>query len=246
MTASKNRPPYAERKTAPLTQPRKMDTRSALSSATMFMSFSALAASMLGAAKLVYDVFSDGLDSTLDGMIIKTAVLGFAFAIGWALALISIRAFGNLVYPLIIKFYAWSCLAVVSLIYLKIVQTLFSPEISERRFWAYLVILLSGLAALLFLHLLIEDHDLRPFSIPLLAVGVLHLSAIVRRYVFVDNPNGNMLFWDFTVFVMMISISALMLMRLGVFSPLRHQLHELFERHEDSNHTHTEGGDRNN
>jgi hypothetical protein len=235
MTESKDRSSFVERKTTPL-PPRKMDTRGTLSATTMFFSFSALTVSMLGAGRLVFDVFSDGADSDLNGILIKIGVLGFAFMIGWTLALVSIRAFGNLVYPVIIKFYAWSCLAVVSLIYLKIVQSLFSPDVSAMRFWAYLVILLGGLAALLFLHLLIEDHDLRPFSIPLLAVSALHLSAIVRRYVFVANPNGDTLFGDFTVFVMMISIAALMLMRLGLFSPMRKQIHNWFAKNGNSNH----------
>jgi hypothetical protein len=100
------------------------------------------------------------------------------------------------------------------------------------HFWAYLVILLGGLFVLICLHLLIEGHDLRPFAIPLLIIGVLQLFVIVIRYVFDKNPNGLMLFADLTIFTIMISISALMLMHIGILSPLRDQINSIFTRNE--------------
>ena len=96
------------------------------------------------------------------------------------------------------------------------------------HFWAYLVMLLGGLFVLICLHLLVEDHDLRPFAIPLLIISVLQLFVIVFRYVFDANPNGWMLFADFTIFVVMISISALMLMHIGILSPVRDFISEFF------------------
>ena len=102
------------------------------------------------------------------------------------------------------------------------------------HFWAYLVMLLGGLFVLLCLHLLVEDHDLRPFAIPLLIISVLQLFAIVIRYVFDKNPNGLMLFGDFTIFLVMISISALMLMHIGILSPVRELISALFDQ--NSNH----------
>jgi len=51
---------------------------------------------------------------------------------------------------------------------------------------------------------------------------------IVSRYVFDPNPNGWMVFADFTIFIVMISVSALMLMHIGILSPLRNQISKLF------------------
>jgi hypothetical protein len=220
-------PPFLERKTQPL---RKVDTRGMLSIATMFVSLAALTVSMGGAAKLVLDIFDDGLADNLEGLLVKVTVLGFAFFFGWGIGLVSIRGFGNLVYPLIIKIYAWTCLIAVGILYIKVIQKLYIQEYDAMHFWAYLVMLLGGLFVLICLHLLMEDHDLRPFAIPLLIISVLQLFVIVFRYVFDANPNGWMLFADFTIFIVMISISALMLMHIGILSPLRDQIGGLFSQ----------------
>lgn len=201
-----------------------------LSIATMFVSLSALTVSMGGAAKLVFDIFDDGLADNLEGLLVKVTVLGFAFFFGWGAGLVSIRGFGNLVYPLIIKIYAWACLVAVSILYIKVIQKLYMQKYDGLHFWAYLVMLLGGLFVLICLHLLIEDHDLRPFAMPLLIISVLQLFVIVFRYVFDANPNGMMVFADFTIFIVMISISALMLMHIGILSPLRDQIGGIFSQ----------------
>jgi hypothetical protein len=88
--------------------------------------------------------------------------------------------------------------------------------------------LLGGLFVLICLHLLIEGHDLRPFAIPLLIISVLQLFVIVFRYVFDVVSNDWLVFADLTIFVVMISISALMLMHVGILSPLRYFIDDLF------------------
>lgn len=100
--------PFVDRKT----QPRKnvVDTRGMLSLVTMLVSLAGLTTSMLGATKLVFDVFDDGLANSLEGMLVKVVVLGFAFFFGWGIGLASIRSFGNLVYPIVINIYAWALL----------------------------------------------------------------------------------------------------------------------------------------
>lgn len=226
--------PFVERKTQP---PRKngVDTRGMLSVVTMLVSLAALTVSMLGAVKLVFDIFDDGLSgSKLEGLLVKLTVLGFAFLFGWAVGLVSIRAFGNLVYPIIVKVYSWGCLIGTSLLYINVIQKLYFQKYDGLHFWAYLIMLLGGLFVLICLHLLVESHDLRPYAIPLLIISVLQLFVIVIRYVFDENPNGLMLFGDFTIFIVMISISALMLMHIGILSPLRDQINNLFMRNRPS------------
>ncbi len=211
-----------------------VDMRGMLSLATMLVSLAALTLSMGGAAKLMFDIFNDGLENTLDGLFVKVIVLGFAFFFGWGVGLASIRGFGNLIYPIIINFYAWACLIAVSILYMKVMKKLFDQRYDGLHFWAYLIMLLGGLFVLIWLHLLVEDHDLRPFAIPLLIIGVLHLFVIIYRYVFTANANGMLVLCDFTVFIMMISISALMLRHIGILSPLRYWINGMFVKKDET------------
>ena len=222
----KNEPPHKNR----------VDMRGMLSLVTMLVSLAALTLSMGGAAKFVVDVFDDGLVDSLDGLLVKIIVLGIAFFFGWVVGLVSIRVFGNLVYPIIIQIYAWACLFAVSVLYMKIIQKLYMQKYDMLHFWAYLLMLLGGLFVLICLHLMMEGHDLRPFAIPLLVISVLQLFVIILRYVFIEDPNGLMLFGDFTIFGVMISISALMLAHIGILSPLRDWVNSLFIANDNSNH----------
>ena len=202
--------------------------RGMLSLVTMLVSLAALTLSMGGAAKLVFDVFNDGLENNLDGLFVKVIVLGFAFFFGWGVGLACIRGFGNLIYPIIVNIYAWACLIAVSILYMKVMMKLYNQNYDGLHFWAYLIMLLGGLFVLICLHLLIEDHDLRPFAIPLLIISVLQIFVIVYRYVFTTGANGMLVLGDFTIFIMMISISALMLMHIGLLSPFRDWIDGMF------------------
>lgn len=220
-------PPFVNEKT----QPQKsgnVDTRGMLSIVTMLVSLAALTVSMLGAGKLVLDVFNDGLTESMDGIFVKVVVLGLAFLFGWGVGLASIRGFGNLVYPMIINIYAWACLAAVCVLYIKVIQKLYLQKYDTSHFFAYLIILLGGLIVLLFLHLLVEGHDLRPFAIPLLIITVLQLFVIVMRYIFTSDAVGWMLIGDIAIFAVMVSLAVLMLLHIGIFSPLRDHIDGLF------------------
>ena len=237
-------PPFFQRKTEP---PHKsgVDMRAMLRVVTMLVSFAALTLSMLGATKLVFDVFADGLAGSLEGLLIKVVALGFTFFFGWGAGLTSIRGFGNMFYPLVIRIYAWVILVAVAILYIKVIQKLYLQEYDTLHFWAYLVMLLGGLFVLLCLHLLLEDHDLRPFALPLLIVSVLQLIVIIYRYVFEKSPNGIMLFGDLTIFLVMASISTLMLMHIGILSALRYQIGGFFIRSQNPDHNGNDNGNGN-
>lgn len=209
---------------------------------TLFVSLTALSVSMIGAGILVLNIFDAGLSGNLEGIFVKMTVLGFAFLFGWVVGLVSIRAFGNMFYPLVIKVYAWAVLVAVCILYIQVIQKLYLQDYDTLHFWAYLVMLLGGLFVLICLHLLVEDHDLRPFAIPLLIISVLQLCAIVLRYMLDKNPNGLMLFGDFTIFIVMILISALMLRHIGILSPVRDWISGLFAIDQNSNHNHPGNG----
>jgi len=212
-----------------------LDTRGLLSVATLFVSICALTVSMGGAAKLVFDVFNEGLSNSLGGIWAKIIPLGTAFLFGWVVALVNIRAFSNLIYPIIIRIYAWACLAGVSILYIKIIQKLYMQNYDNQHFLAYLLILLGGLAVLMFLHLLVEGHDLRPFAVPLLIISVLHICVIVFRYIFTADAQGIYLVGDLSIFIVMISISALMLMHLGILSSVRSSIDAIFSQSKKGN-----------
>jgi hypothetical protein len=220
-------PPYVEKRTQPLRR-KGLDTRGLLSVATLLVSMGALTVAMGGAAKLIVDMFDDGLESSLNGLWAKLIALGMAYIFGWVVALVSIRGFGNLVYSLIIKIYLAICLFAVCALYIKIIQKLYIQEYDALHFWAYVFMLLGGLAVLISLHLLIENHDLRPYAIPLLVISVLQLFVIVFRYIFTTDAKPMGLWGDLTIFIMMISLSALIVMHLGMLSPLRNLIDGVF------------------
>lgn len=212
------------------TQPRKtgVDTRGMLSIVTMWVSLAALTIAMLGAGKLILSVFAEGLANSLDGLFVKMVILGIAFFFGWGVGLTSIRAFGNLVYPMVVNLYAWGTLVAVCFLYIMVIQKLFIQDYDNLHFWAYLIVLLGGVFVLICLHLLVEGHDLRPFAIPLLIISVLQLFVIVFRYIFTTDADTTMVIKDFVIFLVMISIAALMLMHIGILSPLRNWLDDTF------------------
>ncbi|HAX70941.1 MAG TPA: hypothetical protein DCY14_15110, partial [Anaerolineae bacterium] len=71
--------------------------------------------------------------------------------------------------------------------------------------------------------------------IPLLIISVLQLFVIVFRYIFTTDADSWKLAGDLTVFVIMISISALMLMHIGILSPLRDWIDGLFVNGQQGN-----------
>src|SRR5215510_11920898 len=102
-------------------------------------------------------------------------------------------------------------------------------------YFAYLMIVAAGLLAMVGLHLLIEDHDLRPFSVPLLIISLIQLGLIVFRYVFdTAGVKPGFLWKDLLLFFVMISVSVSMLAHLGMLEPLRKQITNYFDRNSKS------------
>jgi hypothetical protein len=97
------------------------------------------------------------------------------------------------------------------------------------RFWAYLTIMAAGLGAMVGLHLILEDHDLRPLSIPFLVISMVHLALIVFRYVFTQATPGYLV-TDLSFFFAMAAFGYLMLAHIGLLAPLRTQLTNYFDR----------------
>lgn len=203
--------------------------RGMLSILMLFASLGALSIALLAGARLIFDILGAGLENSLPTLPTKVLVIGLAYGVGWITAMIAIRVYGNLVLPFIINFMIWGCLIGVCALYLLVLYRMYDQTYNLLRFWAYLTIVASGLGAMVGLHLILEDHDLRPFSIPLLVICMIHLALIVFRYVF-TTANPGYLWTDLLFFIAMASFGYLMLAHIGLLSPFRRQLTNYFDR----------------
>jgi hypothetical protein len=61
-----------------------------------------------------------------------------------------------------------------------------------------------------------------------LIISVIQLLFIIVRYVFTNDAQDWMVIGDFTVFLVMIILSVMMLLHIGIFSPLRERINDLF------------------
>lgn len=208
---------------------KRVSQRGMLSILMLLASIGALGFALLGGAKLILDIFNVGLETSLEGLGTKVLVVGLAYAVGWLTAMVAIRVYGNLVLPFAINFLIWGCLFGVCALYVVILQRLYDQAYDLPHYVAYLMILAAGLAAMVGLHLILEEHDLRPFSIPLLVICLIQLGLIVFRYVF-TTANPAYLWRDLLFFFAMGLFAYLMLAHIGLLKPLRIRLTNYFDR----------------
>lgn len=149
--------------------------------------------------------------------------------VGWVIALIAIRLFNNLLLPYVVSVYAWATLAGAVILYSLIILVLFRQEYFLEDFIRYVFVMIAVLIPLFGFHLLIKDHDLRPFSIPLLGLNLIHLYVIDYRYKYTLTAKYNYLSTELIFFFGMSAISLLMLLRLGIFNNLRAVIDAIFE-----------------
>ena len=219
----------------PPTQPRngrKVSSRGLLSIAMLILSMGAFGIAALAAIKMISDVFGNNkTDIPVVVVAVQIIVVGLAYAVGWVTAMVAIRVYGNLILPTLIKWCTLGCLAAVCYLYLMILRRMYNQPEDLGRFIKYLMVMAGGLGALIGLHLIVEDHDLRPFSVPLLLISLSQLGLIVFRYVFdTDNVHAGFLWKDLVLFFMMSSVSVSMLAHWGILEPLRMQLTNFFDR----------------
>lgn len=201
-----------------------------LSAVMSLLSLSALTVAMIGGAKLIYDIFSEGLASGLPHFWAKAVVLGLAYIFGWVTGVLSIRVYNNKILPIIIRIYTWGDIAAVCLLYIMIIQRLYRQGYDPAHYWAYIVTISAGLGALLGLHFIIEGLDLRLYSIPLFIVCLLQVAFIVMRYVFTNDAKSEYLFGDLFFLAAMVISASLMLAHIGFLTPFRRWLTRFFDR----------------
>jgi hypothetical protein len=215
---------------SPLQSHGTISQRGLLSIAMLLFSVGGLAIAMLAGLKMVYDVFTVGLLNSLDGMGIKVIVVGLAYLVGWATSMLAIRVYGNLVLPFLINIFIWGCLIGICSLYLLILQRLYIQAYDMAHFVAYLAIMGAALGAMVGLHLILEGHNLRPLSLPLMIINLLQLGLIVLRYVFTSDAKPAYLIYDLIFFAAMTAFTIFMLAHIGLLAPLRLRLTNYFDR----------------
>lgn len=215
---------------SPLQSHGTISQRGLLSIAMLLFSVGGLAIAMLAGLKMIYDVFTVGLLNSLDGIGIKVIVVGLAYLVGWVTSMLAIRVYGNLVLPFLINIFIWGCLIGVCSLYLLILQRLYIQAYDTAHFIAYLAIMAAALGAMVGLHLILEGHNLRPLSVPLLIINLLQLGLIVLRYVFTSDANPAYLINDLVFFAAMAAFTIFMLAHIGLLAPLRLRLTNYFDR----------------
>ena len=220
----------------PPTQPRnghKVSQRGLLSIAMLLISVSALSIAGLGGTKMVLDIMRESKDS--GSALAQIVVVGLAFFVGWFTAMVCIRVYGNLILPILINWFTWACLAAVCFLYIEILKRLYVQPDDLFKYFKYMFVMAGGLAGLIGLHLIIEDHDLRPFSIPLLIISLSQLGMIVFRYVFdTIGVKPGFLWKDLLFFFAMITVSVAMLAHWGILEPFRRQITHYFDHNSKS------------
>ena len=225
-----NSPNTGPRGPSPLLPFQRLSQRGLLSLLMLLLGIGGLSFALLGGARLILDIFSVGILNSLNGMATKVIVIGLAYVVGWLSAMVAIRVFGNLVLPVIINIFIWGCLIGVCSLYVLILQRLYMQAYGDLQFWAYLLTVVAGLGAMVGLHLIIEDHDLRPFAVPLLIINLIQLGLIVFRYVFTTGGNPAYLLNDIFFFLAMSAFSIFMLVHIGLLAPIRVQLTNYFDK----------------
>lgn len=163
---------------------RHVSQRGMLSVVMLLVSLVALGIAMFGGAKIVFDILGDKPNISIVVILAQVVVIGLAYVVGRVTAIVAIRVYGNLILPILINWITWDYLLGICYLYIAILQRMYNQPDDLGRFFKYLVVMAGGLTALVGLHLIIEDHDPRPFSIPLLIISLFQLGMIVFRYVF--------------------------------------------------------------
>jgi hypothetical protein len=164
-------------------------------------------------------------------IIAQVIVIGLAYFVGWVTAMVAIRVYGNLVLPILINLLTWGCLLAICYLYVAILLRMYNQPEDTFKFFKYMIVMAGGLAALVGFHLIVEGHDLRPFSIPLLMISLIQLGMIVFRYVFdTQDVHPGFLWKDLVFFFMMTVVSISMLAHWGILEPLRSRLTNYFDR----------------
>ena len=202
--------------------------RGMLSIVMLLVSLGTLGIALLGGAKMAYDLLGPS-NEPQTGLIAAVIALAITYALGWLTAMVAIRVYGNLILPILLNWLMWICLAGICYLYVEILERLYLQKYVFIQFVKYVFVMVAALTVLVGMHLVIEDHNLRPFSFPLLFLSVIQLGLIVYRYVFVGGSSIYII-GDLIFLFGMSGFSILMLAHVGLLDPLRARFTNYFDR----------------
>jgi hypothetical protein len=191
-------------------------------SMTLISSIS-LGIAMLSGAWFTYGI----LEGDREGIFSKVIVVGLAYMVGWIVSVFGIRVLGNFVLPYVIKVFAWVVLGGVVALQIVVISKLFRQEYHFENYMKYVFLFGAGMIALIGLHLILEEHRLGLFAIPILLTSLAHLYFIVFHYVFL--PVKYEYIWgDVIFFLITITVSLLMLAHFGLLNGFRNFMDRTF------------------
>jgi hypothetical protein len=182
-----------------------------------------LGIAMLSGAWFAYGI----LEGNREGVFSKIVVVGLAYIVGWIVSVFGIRVLGNFVLPYVIKIFAWTVLGGIVILQIVIISKLFRQEYQIENYVRYLLLFGAGMIALIGLHLILEEHRLGLFAIPILLTSLAHLYFIVFHYIFL--PVKYEYIWGDVIFLLItIIVSLLMLAHFGILNGFRRFMDRTF------------------
>lgn len=182
---------------------------SILNKSTLALSGIGLLADVLGIGKLAYDIVIVG---NLADIGFKLVVLVIVFLFGIGLGIVAIKGFGNMSVLLLGRFFAWVYIAIACLSYLGVIFALRQQTYDVNTYVAFILVMLAQLLAVKAIHLVLRDSiDIQQYSIPVLAVCLVHAVLILYTYVYSGVTVSLYLAGDLLFFTGMTLIGSAML-----------------------------------
>ena len=205
--------------------------RGMLSVLVLIISLFSLGIAMLGGAWVAIDILANGLGNQI-GLGPKVIAVALAYLFGWIVSMFGARILGNLLLPTLIKVYSYIVLAGICGLQFAIIVKLLQQEYNLTKFGMYMIMMSSGLIALIGLHLILENHSLVFYAFPILAISLAHLFLIVFHYVFLEKVEENFVyFWGDAAFLLFMStIGGLMLAHFGLLDEVRELIDHIFNQ----------------
>jgi len=177
-----------------------------------------------GLGKLAYDIV---VINDLSDAFFKVILLVVVFVFGMGLGVLSIRGFDNWAFRSVARFFAWVYLGIACLSYFGITVVLYRQAYSIEAFGTFVLVMITELLAILSLHVVIEDHDIRPFSYPIFAVAAIQAFLALHRYVLVSVPVSAYLAGDLFFFLGMTLVGSAMLGDIAFASLIKRVIDEI-------------------